>query len=113
MLANLNEGTKLVVKAMEGTKQRCQQTAATTGHVNSSLDVMVSSIVRINDLGLEIATAASQQSAVTDEVSRNMNTIQEMVNELTSNGTQTLAGTMELAASNQQLSDIVKQFKLQ
>ncbi|WP_039959139.1 methyl-accepting chemotaxis protein [Vibrio sinaloensis] len=113
MLANLNEGTKSVVKAMDDTKQRCQETAQATENVNGSLDVMVGSIARINDLGLEIATAASQQSAVTDEVSRNMTTIQTMVEELTANGSQALEGTMELANNNQKLSEIVKQFKLQ
>lgn len=112
MLANLNEGTKQVVKAMGDTKLRCQETADTTENVNTSLDVMVGSIARINDLGLEIAAAASQQSAVTDEVSRNMNTIQGMVEELTSNGSHALQGTIELAESNQQLTDIVSQFKL-
>ncbi|MDN3684229.1 hypothetical protein QW180_12465 [Vibrio sinaloensis] len=70
-------------------------------NVNGSLDVMVGSIARINDLGVEIATAASQQSAVTDEVSRNMTTIQTMVEELTANGSQALEGTMELANNNQ------------
>ncbi|MDK9759967.1 methyl-accepting chemotaxis protein, partial [Vibrio sp. D173a] len=85
----------------------------TTENVNQSLDVMVNSIVRINDLGLEIATAASQQSAVTDEVSRNMTTIQGMVNELTDNGAQATAGTVQLTNSNKQLLAIVDRFKLQ
>ncbi|MCG9584507.1 methyl-accepting chemotaxis protein [Vibrio tubiashii] len=113
MLANLNEGTKTVVKAMDETKQRCHKTAETTENVNESLDLMVSSIVRINDLGLEIATAAEQQNSVTEEVSRNMTTIQGMVDELTSNSSQTMASTVDLAQSNQQLSAIVRQFKLQ
>ncbi|KAB0287650.1 methyl-accepting chemotaxis protein [Vibrio sp. THAF190c] len=113
MLANLNEGTKTVVKAMDDTKVRCEETAHTTENVNQSLDVMVNSIVRINDLGLEIATAASQQSAVTDEVSRNMTTIQGMVNELTDNGAQATAGTVQLTNSNKQLLAIVDRFKLQ
>lgn len=113
MLANLNEGTRTVVKAMDETKQRCHKTAETTENVNESLDLMVSSIVRINDLGLEIATAAEQQNSVTEEVSRNMTTIQGMVDELTSNSSQTMASTVDLAQSNQQLSAIVRKFKLQ
>ncbi|ARC92698.1 methyl-accepting chemotaxis protein [Vibrio coralliilyticus] len=112
MLDNLNEGTRTVVKAMDDTKQRCQETAETTENVNESLDRMVNSIVRINDLGLEIATAASQQNAVTEEVSRNMTTIQSMVDELTSNGSQTMESTSGLSKNNQQLSQIVAQFKL-
>lgn len=112
MLANLTDGTKNVVKAMDETKLRCQETAETTENVNQSLDLMVNSIARINDLGLEIATAASQQSAVTDEVSRNMSTIQGMVEGLTENGAQSLQSTENLAQSNQQLSVIVNRFKL-
>ena len=112
MLDNLNEGTRTVVKAMDDTKLRCQETAETTENVNESLDRMVNSIVRINDLGLEIATAASQQNAVTEEVSRNMTTIQSMVDELTSNGSQTMESTSGLSKNNQQLSQIVAQFKL-
>jgi len=113
MLANLNEGTRVVVKAMDDTKARCQQTAETTENVNQSLDLMANSVVKINDLGLEIATAAEQQSSVTEEVNRNMVAIQSMVDELTGNSSQTMDSTRNLAASNQQLSDIVKQFKLQ
>ncbi|NOH97624.1 methyl-accepting chemotaxis protein [Vibrio sp. 99-70-13A1] len=113
MLADLNEGTKTVVKAMDETKSRCEQTAEATKNVNVSLDVMVSSITHINDLGLEIATAAEEQSAVTDEVSRNMTTIQSMVNELTNNSTQTMESTQNLSQSNKQLSKLVEQFKLQ
>ena len=113
MLADLNEGTKTVVKAMDETKSRCEQTAEATKNVNVSLDVMVSSITHINDLGLEIATAAEEQSAVTDEVSRNMTTIQSMVNELTNNSNQTMESTENLTQSNKQLSALVEQFKLQ
>lgn len=113
MLANLNDGTRMVVKAMEETKQRCHKTSETTENVNQSLDLMVNSIVRINDLGLEIATAAEQQNSVTDEVNRNMTTIQDMVNELTANSSQTIESTVELTQSNQRLSAVVQQFKLQ
>ncbi len=113
MLAKLNDGTRMVVKAMEETKQRCQKTSETTENVNQSLDLMVNSIVRINDLGLEIATAAEQQHSVTDEVNRNMTTIQEMVNDLTANSSQTIGSTVELTQSNLRLSAVVQQFKLQ
>ncbi|WP_435248140.1 methyl-accepting chemotaxis protein [Vibrio sp. nBUS_14] len=112
MLSDLNEGTRTVVNAMDETKLCCEKTAEATKNVNVSLDVMVNSITRINDLGLEIATAAEQQSVVTDEISRNMTTIQSMVHELTSNSTQTMENTQNLTQSNRQLSVLVDQFKL-
>lgn len=112
MLTNLTEGTKTVVKAMDETKLRCHQTAETTENVNESLDLMANSVVKINDLGLEIAAAAEQQSTVTEEVNRNMVAIQAMVDELTGNSSQTMTSTKNLSSNNEQLSQIVKQFKL-
>jgi len=98
---------------MDVTKNSCQQTADTTSNVTESLDSMATSVVEINDLGIQIATAAEQQSTVTEEISRNMMAIQEMVSQLTDNGAQTMDSTHNLASSNEQLVAIVKQFKLQ
>lgn len=113
MLSNLRNGASSVVAAMDVTKNSCQQTADTTSNVTESLDSMATSVVEINDLGIQIAAAAEQQSTVTEEISRNMMAIQEMVSQLTDNGTQTMDSTNNLASSNEQLVAIVNQFKLQ
>lgn len=113
MLSNLHKGTDLVVNAMGDTKRSCQDTADTTANVNNSLDAMTSSVVKINDLGVQIATAAEQQSSASDEINRNMVAIQDMVGQLTVNGVQTMDSTRNLASGNEQLLAIVKQFKLQ
>jgi len=113
MLSNLHKGTDLVVNAMGETKRSCQDTADTTANVNNSLDAMTSSVVKINDLGVQIAAAAEQQSSASDEINRNMVAIQEMVGQLTANGVQTMDSTRNLASGNEQLLAIVKQFKLQ
>jgi methyl-accepting chemotaxis protein len=68
--------------------------------------------MQINDLGIQIATAAEEQSSVTEEINRNMTMIQSMVNQLTDNGNKTMDSTRELASSNEQLVAIVGQFKL-
>ncbi|PSW06872.1 methyl-accepting chemotaxis protein [Photobacterium lipolyticum] len=112
MLTKLHKGTSSVVSAMDDTKRRCQQTADTTANVNESLDTMATSVVKINDLGIQIAAAAEQQSTVTEEINRNMMTIQDMVGQLTENGTHTMDSTRNLASSNEQLAAIVSQFKL-
>ena len=112
MLSSLNDGTKTVVSAMGETKVRCQKTSETTDNVNRGLDVMVNSIAHVNDLGLEIATAAEQQNSVTEEVSKNMTTIQDMVSELTSNSGKTMTAAENLSANNEKLVQLVQQFKL-
>lgn len=97
---------------MDDTKRRCQETADTTSNVNDSLDSMATSVVQINDLGIQIAAAAEQQSVVSEEINRNMTAIQDMVGQLTDNGAQTMDSTHNLASSNEQLATIVNQFKL-
>jgi methyl-accepting chemotaxis protein len=112
MLTKLHKGTSSVVTAMDDTKRRCQQTADTTSNVNDSLDSMATSVVQINDLGIQIAAAAEQQSVVSEEINRNMTAIQDMVGRLTENGAQTMDSTRTLASSNEQLAAVVNQFKL-
>ncbi|WP_198436830.1 methyl-accepting chemotaxis protein [Moritella sp. F3] len=112
MLARLRNGADMVVRAMDITKASCQQTATTTASVNDNLDSMTTSVMQINDLGIQIATAAEEQSSVTEEINRNMTMIQSMVNQLTDNGDKTMDSTRELASSNEQLVAIVGQFKL-
>lgn len=112
MLTRLRNGADTVVKAMDATKLSCQQTADTTASVNVSLDSMTNSVMQINDLGIQIATAAEEQSSVTEEINRNMTMIQSMVSQLTENGKKTMDSTHTLASSNEQLVAIVGQFKL-
>ncbi|PKH06099.1 methyl-accepting chemotaxis protein [Moritella sp. Urea-trap-13] len=112
MLARLRNGADTVVRAMDITKASCQKTAATTASVNDNLDSMTTSVMQINDLGIQIATAAEEQSSVTEEINRNMTMIQGMVNQLTQNGEKTMDSTRDLASSNEQLVAIVGQFKL-
>jgi len=113
MLTRLRNGADMVVRAMDITKASCQQTAATTASVNDNLDSMTDSVMQINDLGIQIATAAEEQSSVTEEINRNMTMIQSMVNQLTENGEKTMDSTRNLASCNEQLLAIVGQFKLE
>lgn len=112
MLTRLQHGASSVVAAMTVTKDSCQKTATTTANVNESLDSMTSSVIQINDLGIQIATAAEEQSAVSEEINRNMMAIQDMVGQLSENGNQTSESTHTLASSNEQLMALVNQFKL-
>ncbi|MCW8329819.1 methyl-accepting chemotaxis protein [Photobacterium sp. SDRW27] len=113
ILTTLRQDAASAVDAMTMTKASCERTAANAGRVSNSLDSMTDSIVDINDLSTQIATASEEQSSVTEEVSRNMNNIREMVHELTQNGQATVDSTQSLAAANAQLNALVSKFKLQ
>ncbi|MDC5855428.1 methyl-accepting chemotaxis protein [Vibrio europaeus] len=111
-LASLLRGSQSVVDSMDSTKQKCAQTAEGAGEVAESLDVMTEFVTDINDLSTQIATAAEEQSSVTQELSRNMSAINDIVGELDSNGQQALEEAQNISDMNQKLTGIVGRFKL-
>jgi methyl-accepting chemotaxis protein len=112
MLSKLQQGVSSAVQAMEQTKASCEATANTTSRVNVSLDDMASAVGRIHDLSAQIATAAEQQSAVTEEINRNMAAIRHMVDELVSSGLQADKSTEALLGSNNRLLQLMNRFKV-
>lgn len=111
-LASLLKGSQSVVDSMDSTKQKCAQTAEGTGEVSESLDVMTQFVTDINDLSTQIATAAEEQSSVTQELSRNMTAINDIVGELDSNGQTALEEAQNISDMNEKLTSIVGRFKL-
>ncbi|AMQ41184.1 chemotaxis protein [Aeromonas veronii] len=113
MLASLQRGTRTVVDAMGNTKQSCQGAAENTTRVNESLDLMAGEVVEINDLISHIATAAEQQSAVAEEINRNMSAIAEVIRQLTHNGEATVASSAAMQQTYDRLREIVGHFRLE
>ena len=97
---------------MEQTRSSCQATADRTARVNVGLDDMASAVGRIHDLSAQIATAAEEQSAVTEEINQNMVAIRHMVDELVSGGQQADRSTETLLDSNNRLVQLVNRFKV-
>lgn len=112
MLESLQQGVSAAVSAMEKTKNSCRATVDKTSRVNEGLDGMATSVVRINDLSTQIATAAEEQSAVAEEINQNMVAVRHMVEELVQTGTSTDHSTQALMASNERLIAMVQRFKV-
>lgn len=111
-LKDLLDGCQNVVESMKYTKERCQDTATGSADVESSLESLTHFVDEINDLSSQNATAAEEQSSVTQEVSRNMNAISEIVSNLESNGQLVNRNAEDISNVNDQLISIVKRFKL-
>ena len=113
MLSRLQRGTQTVVEAMGNTRQSCQDAAENTNRVNASLDLMAGEVVEINDLISHIATAAEQQSAVAEEINRNISAIAEVITQLKTNGEQTVGSSVSMRHTYDRLNDIVGSFRLE
>ncbi|MEB6608675.1 methyl-accepting chemotaxis protein [Aeromonas caviae] len=112
MLSRLTQGVAEAVLAMEQTKRSCQAAADNTGQVTGGLDSMADAVVQIHDLSSQIATAAEEQSRVTEEINRNMVSIRDMLGLLVENGSNTEQSAATLLGSNRQLLTLVRRFKV-
>lgn len=113
MLTRLTAGVSSSVAAMENTQASCQSAADATARVNTGLDEMAGSVSHINNLSTQIATAAEQQSAVTEEINRSMVQIRQMVEELVQSGHATETNTQSLLEANGRVIALMGRFKVQ
>jgi methyl-accepting chemotaxis protein len=111
-LASLLKGNQIVVDSMGVTKERCTKAVVGTGEVSLKLDEMTGIVAEINDLSIQVAAAAEEQSNVTQEVSKNMAAINSIVGELDENGKQVVDEIKSVDGINRQLTDIVNRFKI-
>ncbi len=111
-LQRLKDAVGSAVQAMEQTKASCQATADKTAQVTVGLDEMASSVVHINDLSTQIATAAEEQSAVAEEINRNMVAVRHVVDELVESGASVDRSTESLLDTNGRLTAVVSRFKV-
>ncbi len=72
MIEKLQNGASEAVKVMHGSKESGEKTINTAGEASRSLSEILNAISMMNEMNAHIATAASQQSSVSDEVSRNV-----------------------------------------
>ncbi|REL30775.1 methyl-accepting chemotaxis protein [Thalassotalea euphylliae] len=108
----LNASSQSVINGIESTKASCVEASEQTHLVVENLDQIVNSVGGINDLNIQIAAAAKQQSSVSEEINRNMVTISDMVEQVAASSDEVNGATTVLASANSNLTKVVSQFKL-
>ena len=112
MLNELHTLVTAAVNAMVASQQSCNRSVESSRAISESLGAVTSSVTTINDMSTQIATAATEQSSVTEEINRNVFAIQEIVNELTRSIKTTSSVSHHLADRGESLGDLVGQFKI-
>ena len=108
----LTNSSSAVINTMMITKTSCEDASAQTSLVVTDLDNISESVTGINNLNLQIATAAEEQSLVAEDISQNMSKIKEMVEEISASGAEADNEAANLAQANAHLTKIVGYFKL-
>jgi methyl-accepting chemotaxis protein len=112
MIDKIQSGTINVVESMDKSREQTLQVVGKideTGHV---LTLITSSIVSINDISCQIATAAEEQASVAEEINRNVINAQELTTQSAASTSQASTTSHELAKLGEGLKSQVRQFKV-
>ncbi|WP_372760786.1 methyl-accepting chemotaxis protein [Pseudoalteromonas sp.] len=112
MLSELHNLVTAAVNAMQASQQSCNRSVESSRAISDSLGAVTTSVTTINDMSTQIATAATEQSSVTEEINRNVFAIQEIVNDLTESSKTTSSVGLHLAGRGENLGQLVGQFKI-
>ena len=75
MIEILQSNSANAVQAMEVSRQQASSVVERAQNADSALHAISASVAQIDQMSSQIATAAEQQSSVTDEMSRNIDHI--------------------------------------
>ncbi|EKO3617694.1 methyl-accepting chemotaxis protein [Vibrio metschnikovii] len=112
MLQSLHQGVSKAVESMNTSQKRGEKTAEESMHIKQSLAGISQAVGLIQDMGIQTASAADQQSAVAEDINQNLVAIQHIVNQLSDNLQHSESISSRLAASGQQMGNLVSHFKL-
>ena len=111
-IEQLQNGVRNAVKAMEGAQVRAHAGSECVAKAAQSLTVIAGEVGTINDMNTQIATAAEEQSAVAEEINRNITTISMIADTTSTDAQQTARISDELVHLAAELNRLVGQFKL-
>ncbi|PXA69731.1 methyl-accepting chemotaxis protein [Vibrio sp. 11986-1-5] len=112
MLKFLHQGVSKAVDSMNVSQKRGEKTAEESMHIKQSLAGISQAVGLIQDMGIQTASAAEQQSAVAEDINQNLVAIQQIVNQLSDNLQHSESISSRLASSGQQMGNLVSHFKL-
>ncbi|PSW15528.1 methyl-accepting chemotaxis protein [Photobacterium rosenbergii] len=112
MIERLQLGSKEAVEAMARSRESGIATVSQANKANESLDLINHSIEVINDMNLQIAAAAKQQSLVSEDISQNVQKIADKSQGVVDKITMTKDAFGQLAAQCHQLRGQVGRFRV-
>ncbi len=112
MIERLQHGVNNAVGAMAGAQGRATSGSVCVEKASQSLHVIAAEVATINDMNTQIATAAEEQSAVAEEINRNITTISSIADNTSTGATQTAHSSEELVRLAAELQRLANQFKL-
>lgn len=112
MISRLQASASKAVSSMETGRNRANETVTQVAEAGVKLDAITQAVVSISDLSSHIASAATEQSAVAEDINKNISIINDASSMTTQNTRHISTASNELAGLATRMNEIVGQFKL-
>lgn len=106
IIEELQKQSGLANDSMQVSLEMLTKTNELSARANDALKGITESVVNINDANTQVATAAEQQSQVTQDINRNVVNMSELVN-------QNVTGICQSASASEELSELAEKQKEQ
>lgn len=111
IINNLSTISNEAVQAMETSKAQASDSVEDANKAAHALEDIASSVDKIREMNTMIAAAASEQSAVVNEINNNIHAISAISEQTGSGSHKTLKQSEEIAKISQSLDETINQFK--
>ena len=111
MITNLQAGSDRASSSMLETLGKAQSGASRIGRAGELLASITEGVARISDRNIQIASAAEEQSAVSEDINRNVNEINDLVIQVSAGAQQTAVTSQELARLAEHQQKLVGRFR--
>lgn len=108
---HLQRGAAQAVEAMATGRTQARAGVEQTLKTTACLESIVKAISTINNMNVQIASAAEEQSAVSEEITRSVVAINDLTNETTDGALQTTEASQDVARLASALQEMLRQFK--
>lgn len=112
MIEQLQAQTSKAVTSMQSSSAKAQTSVTDADAATHSLEEIANAIISISDMATQIATAAEEQTAVTNEISQNSEVIRQVAADLASESKTGVAQSERLSQLAKQVDTEVGQFRI-
>jgi methyl-accepting chemotaxis protein len=110
MIKSIQQSSVAAVEVMQAGQQRAMASVELSRKVGSSFQEISAAVDRITGMNAQVATASEEQTAVTEEINRNLVGIATVANETLDSADQTAAASERLHHLVGNLQSMLRQF---
>ncbi len=112
MIQQLQNGTRDVVQVMEQSQNRTQRSVEQADAAAEALQAITQAVSLINDMNNQIASAVEEQSAVAEDINRNVTNIGQVAQEVAGGAKEASQASAGLTRLAEQQRRLINQFRV-